>query len=93
MGFFRFVLECLSNALGYVVGDVYTSHEIYIKAIHGTISTLLFVMVSFLLIKFFCLDYEGYPKKNGCIVLAIILAVIIALIYLAIVYWFECRTT
>ena len=87
MGFVRFVLECFSNALGYVVGDVYHSPEVHTKAAHGTISGLLFVVASFLLIKFFCLDYEGYPKKSGRVLLSIIIAALIAFIYLAFVYW------
>ena len=91
MDFIRFVFECFLNALGYMVGDVYTSREIHTKALHGIISGALFVAVSFLLIKFFCLDYNRYPKKNGCVLLAIILAAIIALIYLVLVYWIGYR--
>lgn len=93
MDFVRFVIDCFSNALGYMVGDVYTSREVHAKACHGIISGLLFVVVSFLLIKFFCLNYEGYPKKDGCALIAIILAAIIALIYLVLVYLFGYRMT
>ena len=91
MGFVRFVFECFSNALGYMVGDVYHSPEVHSKATHGTISGVLFVVASFLLIKFCCLDYEGYPKRRGGILLSIVVAAIITVIYLAFVYWFGYR--
>ncbi len=91
MAFIRFIFECFINAIGYVVGDVYASHEVHSRAIHGMISGLLFVVVSLLLIKLFCLDYEGYPKKSGCILLSIISAAVIAFLYLAIVFWIGYR--
>jgi len=88
MDFIKFVFGCFSEALGYMVGDVNTSHDAFSKGLHGALSGLLFVVVSFLLVKFYCLDFEGYPKRKGCILLAIMCAIAIALIYLVIVYLF-----
>ena len=91
MKFIRFVFECIINALGYAVGDVYSSTEIHNKAVNGIIGGWIFVIVSFILIKVFCLDYEGYPIKNGRIPFAILISFVIMLLYLALVYWIKYK--
>lgn len=91
MSFIRFILECFLNALGYIVGDVYVSKEIHIKATHGIVGGILFVLISFTLIKLFCLDYEGYPKKDIYIPIALLTSVALVLCYLFIVYRFGYR--
>lgn len=88
MDFLKFILACVSNAIGYAVGDVYHSAAADTQATHGLIAMWIFGICAFVLVKVFCLDYEGYPKRDGAIVLAIGISLIIAVIYLAVVYKF-----
>lgn len=86
MNFVQFIFDCFSYAIGYSVGDVYTSSEVHAKAFHGITGGLILVVSSFMMIKIFCLDYAGYPKNRACIPLAIISAIVITVIYFALVY-------
>ena len=91
MNFVHFILDCILYAIGYSVGDVYTSNEIHSKAFHGIIGGLILVVSSFLMIEKFCLDFDRYPKNRVCIPLTIIGVIVITVIYFALVYWFKYR--
>ena len=82
----KFVLDCILFMLDYAVGGSANTPNEKAKAIHGTIGFLLAVVCFWLMIKFICIDHEGYPKKNGVIVFAIGCSIAVLLSYLAFVF-------
>lgn len=74
------------NAVGCMVGDVNQSLPEGEKATYGVVGGLLFVISSFVLIRCFCLDCEGYPKKDGLIPLALLISFCIVLVFFIVIY-------
>ncbi len=91
MDFVLFVLECILNMLSSACGASY-SGEAGKKTTHGIVGGFIFLLCAVVLIKFFCLDYEGYPKKDWMPPLAIIISVIVSLLYFAVIYLLFFRT-
>jgi len=88
MDFIKFVIECLWYALGYVVGDIYRSSTTHAKAMFGALGGLLFVVLAFTLIKKYCIDFEGFPKRDGLIPLAILISMLVTLTFFAVIFIF-----
>ena len=58
------------------------------KATHGLIGSFIWLVCTFIIVKFFCLDCEGYPKRDSYIFIGILISSLISLLYYVVVYLF-----
>lgn len=84
--FALFVLNCWQNILSYLVGGTYQSQESHTLAMIGLAGWAIYLLCAFVLVKFMCLDSEGYVNKNGQIPFALVIAFLVMIAYFAIIY-------
>ena len=84
--FVIFVVKCWENMIHYYVGGTFQSKESDVLAKIGILGGGIGLLCFFVLVKFFCLDYEGYEKKDGLIRCSVVVSVILMFLFYLVIY-------